>query len=293
MVMARHWYSSAPVVDGLPLLDEPGFWAAHLVDLGEEVPPEAFGVDAADAGAMLERLHDKSAWPTFTVPLEGGFSIVVHYNSGEEYTSTDYFLLSPGSADAVLASTDQDRIGPGPCWPELAAVRHAPDGAEGVADPHARLLLLLPVLGDSVIPAEAVDLVSAALLAYGAPKDCEALARRLLVGHPMWGAQPWSFDEDGRSWICDGNHSCRQTPIGDHLPLRCGLGGGRGGLFATPHWRRHHGLRAEAAQRLAVAAQDLPLALTAGWRRQQAERAGSRPPNRPPPSTPTRPSAST
>ncbi|WP_371493407.1 hypothetical protein OG871_39390 [Kitasatospora sp. NBC_00374] len=218
MAMARHWYSSAPVVDGLPLLGEPGFWAAHLVDLCEGVRPEAFGVDAADAGAMLEHLHDKSAWPTFTVPLEGGFAIVVHYNSGEEYTSTDYFLVSPGSTDAVLASTDQDRIGPGLCWPELAAILHAPDGAVGVTDPHARLLLLIPALGDAGAPAGAVDVVVEALIARGAPDGCEPLARRLLAGHPMWGAQPWSFDADERSWICDGEHSPRQTPLGDHLP---------------------------------------------------------------------------
>jgi hypothetical protein len=215
--MARHWYSSAPVVDGLLLLDEPGFWAAHLVDLCEGELPEAFGVDAGDAGAMLERLHDKSAWPMFTVPMENGFSIVVHYNSGEQYTSTDYFLAHPGSPDAVLASTDQDRTGPGLCWPELAAILPAPNGAVVVTDPHARLLLLLPVLGDSAAPAEALDAVAEALIAQGAPAGCEPLARRLLEGHPMWGAQPWSFDADERSWICDGEHSPRQTPLGDHL----------------------------------------------------------------------------
>ncbi|MFI9161610.1 hypothetical protein [Kitasatospora aureofaciens] len=220
MAMARHWYSSAPVVDGSPFLDKPGFWAAHLVDLCEGESPEAFGVDAADAGAMLERLHDKSAWPVFTVPLEGGFSIVVHYDSGEEYTSTDYFLVHPGSPDTVLASTDQDRTGPGLCWPELAAILAAPAGAGavGVTDPHARLLLLLPVLGDCATPAEAVEAVAEALIAQGAPEGCEGLARRLLGGHPMWGAQPWWFDADERSWICDGEHSPRQTPLGDHLP---------------------------------------------------------------------------
>ncbi|MFF4384482.1 hypothetical protein [Kitasatospora sp. NPDC001547] len=120
MAMARHWYSSAPVVDGLPFLDEAGFWAAHLVDLCDE-SLEAFGADAGDAGAMLERLHDKSAWPMFTVPLKGGFSIVVHYNSGEEYTSTDYFLVHQGSPDAVLASTDQDRTGQSGCRPTQPA----------------------------------------------------------------------------------------------------------------------------------------------------------------------------
>ncbi|MEV4926577.1 hypothetical protein [Streptomyces roseoverticillatus] len=41
----------------------------------EDISPEAFGVDAADAGAMLERLHNRPAWPAFTVPLEGGVAI--------------------------------------------------------------------------------------------------------------------------------------------------------------------------------------------------------------------------
>ncbi|WP_186568718.1 hypothetical protein [Streptomyces sp. T12] len=35
------------------------------------------------------------AWPMFTVPLVGGFTIVLHYNSGEEFTTTDYFLTHP------------------------------------------------------------------------------------------------------------------------------------------------------------------------------------------------------
>ncbi|MER7755253.1 hypothetical protein [Kitasatospora sp. NPDC097643] len=239
MAMARRWYSSAPVVDGLPLLDEPGFWAAHLIDLYEGESPEAFGVDAADAGAMLERLHDKSAWPVFTVPLEGGSSIVVHYDSGEEeYTSTDYFLVRPDSPDVVLASTDQDRIGPGLCWPELSGILRAPNGAVGVTDPHARLLLLLPALGDSSAPAEAVDAVAEALIAQGAPEGGEPLARRLLGGHPMWGAQPWWFDADERSWICDGEHSPRQTPLGDSprswaVRPRLRVGGFLGGKWAT------------------------------------------------------------
>ncbi|WP_405683616.1 TniQ family protein [Streptomyces sp. NBC_01387] len=44
-------------------------------------------------------------------------------------------------------------------------------------------------------------------------------------------------------------------------------------LFVSPYWREHHGLRAEAAQRLSIAAQDLPPGLTAGWRHPQADRA--------------------
>lgn len=222
MVMARHWYASAPVVDGLPLLDEPGFWAAHLADLSEGFPAEAFGADPADAGAALEQLHDRAAWPMFTIPLAGGFAILVHYNSGEEFTTTDYFLTHtdwPDSRAPVLASDDQDRIGPGLCWPELAALLPAPaPDAAGCNDPHIRLLLLLPVLGDVDAPPEAVDMVVEALAAQGAPPECEPLARRLLEGHPMWGAATWTYDADERDWICDGEHSPRQVPLGDHLP---------------------------------------------------------------------------
>ncbi|MGW3360748.1 hypothetical protein ACWDFL_36055 [Streptomyces bungoensis] len=61
MAMARHWYSSSPVVDGHPLLDEPGFRPAHLADLSEGLPPGVFGSDAGDADAMLDKLHDPSA----------------------------------------------------------------------------------------------------------------------------------------------------------------------------------------------------------------------------------------
>ncbi|TJZ56881.1 hypothetical protein FCH28_05075 [Streptomyces piniterrae] len=157
MVMARHWYASSPVVDGLPLMAQTGFWAAHLANLYEGLPVESFGVDAADAGAALDRLHDTSAWPVFHVPLAGGHSVVVHYNNGEDHSSTDYFLTHPDwPHDVVLSSDDQDRIGPGLCWPELAALLDCPPGKTGVTDPHARLLLLLPALGDTDIPTEAI-----------------------------------------------------------------------------------------------------------------------------------------
>ncbi|MGA5559459.1 hypothetical protein [Streptomyces lavendulocolor] len=221
MVMARHWYSSSPVVDGHPLLDEPGFWPAYLADLADGFAPEAFGSDAGDADAMLDTLHDRSAWPRFTVPLAGGFAIVVHFNSGEEFTTTDYFLTHPDwSQDLVLASDDQDRIGPGLCWPELAALLEAPPGAAGVTDSHARLLLLLPVLGDAAVPEEAVTAVVEALVVQGAPEASEPLARHLLQGHPIWGAEDWWFDDGEQSWLCEGEHSPRKVPLGDHLPLQ-------------------------------------------------------------------------
>ncbi|WP_445283805.1 hypothetical protein [Streptomyces sp. DSM 118148] len=78
----------------------------------------------------------------FTVPLAGGFATVVHFNCGGEFTTTDYFLTHPEwSQDLVLASDDQDRIGPGLCWPKVAALLEAPPGAAGITDPHVHLLL--------------------------------------------------------------------------------------------------------------------------------------------------------
>ncbi|MEE1752788.1 hypothetical protein [Streptomyces sp. SP18CS02] len=218
--MARRLYASSPVVDGLPLLAEPEFWAAHLADLYDGALVESFGVDVADVEVMLDRLADKAAWPMFRIPLAGGHTVLVHYNNGEEYTSTDFFLVHPAwrANELVLASTDADRIGPGLCWAELAALLDAPGDGEGVTDPHARLLLLLPVLGDTNVPAGAVTRVQEALVAQGAAHACEPLARRLLKGHPMWGAAPWSYDGDERAWICEGAHSPRKTPLGDHLP---------------------------------------------------------------------------
>jgi hypothetical protein len=61
MVMARHWYSSAPFVDGLPWVGEPEFWTAYLADLSDGFSPEDFGADAADAGANREHeLHEQT-----------------------------------------------------------------------------------------------------------------------------------------------------------------------------------------------------------------------------------------
>ncbi|MFG3256890.1 hypothetical protein [Streptomyces sp. NPDC048172] len=225
MVMTRQWYASAPVVDGGPLLEEPGFWAAYLADLAGEFPPGAFGADPADAGDALERLDDPAAWPVFTVPLDGGGAILAHRNNGEAHSTTDHVLTRPGRDEwLVLASDDQDRIGPGLCWPELDALRHPPESATtGALDPHDRLLLLLPLLGDTAAPAsrEAVAAVATALTARGAPEESgEPLARQLLGGHPTWGAARWTYDADAASWLCEGPHSPRTEPLGTFLSWR-------------------------------------------------------------------------
>lgn len=57
------------------------------------------------------------------------------------------------------------------CWAELAVLLVAPLGAAGATDSHARLLLLLPVLGDAAVPEQAVTAVVEALVAQrGRPR---------------------------------------------------------------------------------------------------------------------------
>ncbi|MFF3920298.1 hypothetical protein ACFYZB_44205 [Streptomyces sp. NPDC001852] len=65
---------------------------------------------------------------------------------------------------------------------ELAHIARTPDEkAPGVHAPHARLLLLLPVLGDADLPSEAVELVGAALVQTGvAAGNAASLAQALL-----------------------------------------------------------------------------------------------------------------
>ncbi|MEU6273034.1 hypothetical protein ABZ871_11570 [Streptomyces populi] len=134
MAMARHRYSSSPVVDGNPFLEEPGFRPAYLADLADGFAPEAFESDAGDADGMLDTLHDPSAWPVFTVPLADGFAIVVHFNRGEEFTTRDYFLTHPDrSQDLVPAAmirtaSTLGRAGPRSpyCWRRRPGRQAAP-----------------------------------------------------------------------------------------------------------------------------------------------------------------------
>ncbi|MCX4527216.1 MULTISPECIES: hypothetical protein [unclassified Streptomyces] len=129
-----------------------------------------------------------------------------------EGSQVESFGVDPADVEGML-----ERLSDKAAWPMF---RVPLMGGHSVVAHYnnARLLLLLPVLGDTNIPAEAVTLVQEALTAQGTPDDGEALARRLLQGHPMWGAAPWSFDEDERAWICAGEHSPRKEPLGDHLP---------------------------------------------------------------------------
>ncbi|TWG12956.1 hypothetical protein [Actinoplanes teichomyceticus] len=94
-------------------------------------------------------------------------------------------------------------------------------------NPHARLLLLLPALGDQDTPADAVDVVADALLwAAVPPVEARRLAGQML-DRPMFGAARWVMPApetvEGGDEVFDGILVCDA----DRSP-RCGIRLARG-----------------------------------------------------------------
>lgn len=185
-------YDDGPLVAGEALLDRPGFWSNYLMPVcgGGASParpgPEWFGDDGADADALSEVLFDPERWPVFRVPAEDGPGVVViHRNMVGEY-GIDYLLTHPGRSHAQqVASWEGELSGVGLTWEELVRLADSPPPppvAEGVQDTAARLLLGLPLLGDSDVPESAPERVSAALTWVGAPQaTASSTAERLLT----------------------------------------------------------------------------------------------------------------
>ncbi|WP_229869333.1 hypothetical protein [Streptomyces inusitatus] len=154
-------FEKAPLVAGEELLVLPGFWAAYLLWLcrtGEEDPePEWFGADEADTDAAYEALNDEGRWPVFRIPFSDGHTAVVLACNHADDAGTEYFVSHPAwDRNGYLATIDGHQAGPGLSWRELTHIANTPDPhAPGVQAPYARLLLLLPALGDADLPGEA------------------------------------------------------------------------------------------------------------------------------------------
>jgi hypothetical protein len=71
------------------------------------------------AGTLTRCWHGwRTSLPGRCSMCPGDHRIVVHYNSGEEYTTADYFLTHPDWArDLVLASADRTGSGRGCAGP--------------------------------------------------------------------------------------------------------------------------------------------------------------------------------
>jgi hypothetical protein len=195
-----------PLVAGEPLTARPGFWSNHLLGLcGREAggEPEWFGDDGADADAMSELLLDPEHWPVFRIPLANGHGIaVIHRNFVGDY-GIDYLATRPGGRRAQqFAAWEGDLAGDTVTWPELfrIAADIPSDPADGLTDPAARLLLLLPLLRDHAPPAEASTSLTTALITAGAPRHTAPATARHLLDHASaaaWHDPAWSSPLSG------------------------------------------------------------------------------------------------
>ncbi|WP_327249468.1 hypothetical protein [Streptomyces sp. NBC_01320] len=246
-------YEDDPLVAGEGLLSRPAFWAAYLMWMCEtddedgEPAAEWFGADEADVDAAYAELVDEGQWPVFRVPFGGGHSAVVVNRNFPEDEGTEYFVTHPewGRRHGALATLDGHQAGPGLSWRELVHIANSvPSDAHdpGIHDPYARLLLLLPALGDEDLPADAVERVSQALVSVaGAPAgEATHVAQRLLLDHPLWEPARWEIPgpsplSGGGAPLCDGILQCD-----GYLSPRYGM-------------RLAQGITAEQSERLARA----------------------------------------
>ncbi|MFF8594499.1 hypothetical protein ACF061_24210 [Streptomyces sp. NPDC015220] len=197
-------YDDGPLDAGESLLARPGFWSNYLSMIcaggaGAERPvPEWFGEDGADADALSETLFDPGRWPVLRVPGADGSEVVVVFRNLVGDYGTDFLLIRPGRSHAQrIASWEGELSGTGLTWRELVRLADDPaPQADGVVEPAARLLLLLPLLDDLEVPEEASARLSAALTAMGLAQDTAlSTTERLLTGlagkawhDPAWGS---------------------------------------------------------------------------------------------------------
>ncbi|MEV7603003.1 hypothetical protein AB0O91_37115 [Kitasatospora sp. NPDC089797] len=220
-------YDEDPLVAGEELLSHPGFWAAYLMWMCEteedEPAAEWFGADGADADDAYRALTADGSRPVFRIPFGGRHTAVVMSRNSPDDSGTEYFVTHPDwqpGRHGYLATVDGHQAGPGLSWQELHHIAATPDRtAPGLHDRHARLLLLLPALGDEDTPPDAAGAVAEALAGVGAPAGEAPRVAALLLDHPLWEAAHWSLP--GRSPLgggeqpfggilrCDGPYSPR------------------------------------------------------------------------------------
>jgi hypothetical protein len=204
-------YEDHPLVDGTDLLAEPAFWETYLgVGLGEDG-----GADIDDVEELLDELMDHDHWPVFTVPLHHGAAIWVIHRNLDGDMGLDFVLSHPGwPEDLRLASIEGSFVGPGLSWPELTAIADnpPPDSHDGVVDPADRLLMLLPAVGDTDLPADAVEVLAAALIRNTAVTEPTRGAIALLHPHPRGFFEPATWQRlDNGALICNGRYSPRSV----------------------------------------------------------------------------------
>ncbi|WP_327412269.1 hypothetical protein [Streptomyces sp. NBC_01233] len=154
----------------------------------------------------------------FTVPVAGGLRLHVVYENADDDAGVDYVAHHPEWDDAEVLARDAGHWrGPGLSWPEL--VRTADNGLPGgtTTDPGTRLLLLLPALGDTDLPADAGKRLAACLRDRLGAAQPGRLAASVLRHQGMAGPARWTTGTHGVQ-ADDGKHSFRNPANRDALP---------------------------------------------------------------------------
>jgi hypothetical protein len=214
-------YDGGPLTHRPELLDERLFWLGHLsscAQSSEDAQELLLGADYDAAGDFQAVLYKRADWPTFTVPLAAGHRLHVVLRTFEDEPGTDYLLHHPdGEWAELLAVDDGHFMGPALSWPELTAAADNSLPGGSTTDPDARLLLLLPALGDDDLPDDAVERLTSALQALVGVEDPEAVAAALLESQCAPGAATWTTTGDGVR-VNDGSYSYRNPANGFALP---------------------------------------------------------------------------
>ncbi|WP_254885402.1 hypothetical protein [Streptomyces sp. NA02950] len=216
-------YGGGPFTHRTEFLDENVFWLGHLSHCAqgaesEEAEELLFGADYDAAGDFQHRLFQRADWPAFTIPLTAGHRLHVVYRTVEGDEGTDYLLHHPDWEEAVLLARDEGCfMGPGLSWPELVAAADNALPGGSTTDAHARLLLLLPALGDDALPDHAADRLAVALRARTGVEAPEPLAGALLENQGLWGPAHWTTPVAGLR-INDGEYSFRNPANRFALP---------------------------------------------------------------------------
>ncbi|MFJ1751417.1 hypothetical protein [Kitasatospora sp. NPDC088134] len=204
------------------LLAERPFWMGHLYSCASGGAGGLLfgqGYAWAEHRAYQQRLQQRADWPTFTIPLAAGHRIHVVHRTVPDDAGVDYLLHHPDWERAeLLARIDGHFMSPGLSWPDLITAADNGLSLDGtVADPHARLLLLLPAFGDAAAPPEAVDRLAAALRARLGTPAAEPLAATMLEGQGLAGPVRWATAAGGTQ-VNDGRYSLRNPANDFALP---------------------------------------------------------------------------
>ncbi|MGW7486506.1 hypothetical protein [Streptomyces sp. NPDC054786] len=203
-------YACGPLTPEPELLKSALFWPGHLYSIAqrEETEELLFGADHDAAEEFHRQLTERANWPVFTIPLGAEHRLHVVYRTDNDDPGVDYLLHHPAWERALLLARDDGHfMGPAMSWSELISA--ADNGLAGgsTTDPHARLLLLLPAMGDDDLPDSAMPRLAAALDARTSAEAPHDLAAALVEDQGSTGPTSWTTHNGVLA--NDGTHSYR------------------------------------------------------------------------------------